>query len=98
MAKDKIRIFLNDDDNRVEFHITHEYCDEEEAYRTNKYGTGLWEWQKTTAWDPQYNEPVYEWKQILGTSQFELTQQTRSGMRRYIERYFELNGYRKFWT
>lgn len=46
-------------------------------YRTNRMGEGLWKWEK------------HDWKQILGTCQFSLTQKTYSGKRKAIYEYFK---------
>lgn len=58
-----------------------------DEYRTNRMGEGLWRWEKTRAWAD--GEPIYEWKQILGTCQFSLTQKTYSGKRKAIYEHFK---------
>ena len=64
-------------DGKVIFRVSDE--DSNTAYRTNSDGEGLW----------KYNENTGEWKQIVGTCQFNLLQKTDSGKRKAIKRFFE---------
>ena len=44
-------------------------------YRTDSNGTGVWVWQPNgAAWvdDDGHYDPVYEWKQLVGYTQFSL--------------------------
>lgn len=61
---------------------------DEKEYRTNTTGEGLWVWTQTSAYDLQRKEYIYEWRQLEGTCQFSLRQETRSGMRKAIKKYF----------
>ena len=52
-----------------------EWETQEGRYRTNNSGEGLWSYIKTTAIIKNADgstESVYEWKQVLGTTQFSL--------------------------
>ena len=63
------------DGKRVLFRVSDEYGNN--AYRTNADGEGLW-----------INRDG-EWKQITGTSQFNLLQKTDSGKRKAIRRFLD---------
>lgn len=59
-------------------------------YRTDGFGAGLWQWQRSGAiWhDTNGDTPVYEYKQIAGTCQFGLSAERSaaySKIRRAIE-------------
>ena len=43
---------------------------DEKEYRTNEAGEGLWVWMRTSTYDLNRGEYVYEWRQIKGTCQF----------------------------
>ena len=57
------------------------------AYRTNTEGRGLWVWAPANSTWHADGSPVMEWRQVLGTSQFNLngSRQTR---RSRVVRYF----------
>jgi transcriptional regulator with XRE-family HTH domain len=60
-----------EDDEYYRFEIGCPNEDEEE-YRTGKYGEGLYRYQESGTISLPDREPIMEWKQVLGTSQFHL--------------------------
>lgn len=55
------------------------------AYRTNEHGEGMWKWEAVESWSPAFH---YEYKQVLGTTQFDLRFCTKSAVYQRIRRYF----------
>lgn len=71
----KLSPITRDDDGRFTFTLTTNEPYEEQAighYRTNEGGLGLWAWTPTGG-NLLDGERAYEWKQILGTSQIDLS-------------------------
>lgn len=62
------------------------------SYRTNYFGEGLWQYLPSNVSsrdsDGSYS-PVYEYRQILGTSQFRLSSD-RNAARKAIRRFFNV--------
>lgn len=69
-------ILLGNNNGKVTFRVSDWYGNY--AYRTDSNGEGLW----------KLNESTGEWKQVVGTSQFHLTQKTDSGKRKAIKKLF----------
>ena len=75
------------DGNWTRFTIVDQWDGMEHTMETNRDGEGLFAMMPTGAWYSD-GSPVFEMKQLIGTSQFCARQKTKSGRRRYIQKFF----------